>query len=207
MRICTAPMLTDCRISYLTSQSKYDLRDAHCYQRGFTLTELIVVIVIVSLFVLLAMINLTGLLGQSSLKAQAQEFVSTMQAAATAAAESNRRYEVIIDLIEQSYTLREITTPDLLQVLQEEIIAKNDFGDNCRVDYVLFDDLQGTDERHQIARFRAGQAGWQYGGKIVLLDNSDRPYSVVVSRLNRTVILNEGDVEFLMPKAKHEVPF
>ena len=174
---------------------------------GFTLTELVVVILVLSLLVLLTMPNLFGLLRKSTFKVQAQEFVSTMQMAATAAAESDRRYEVIIDLTEQSYTLRQITSPDLSQVLEEEIIAKNDFGNNCQVIYVLFDDLMETDEDHQIAKFRAGHAGWQYGGKIVLLDEQEQPYSVVVSRMNRVVALKRGDVELLMPKAKDEVLF
>ena len=130
-----------------------------------------------------------------------------MQMAASAAAESDRRYEVIIDLIEQRYTLRQITSPDLSQVLDEEIIVRNDLGGNCRIAYVLFDDLKGTDEDHQIAKFRAGHAGWQYGGKIVLLDEQEQPYSVVVRRMNRVVTLKKGHVELLMPKAKNEVPF
>ena len=180
---------------------------AHSRARAFTLTELVVVILVLSLFVLLTMMNLFGLLRKNTFKVQAQQFVSTMQMAASAAAESERRYEVIIDLTEQSYTLRQITSPDLSQVLEEEIIATNDFGANCQVFYVLFDDLMETDEDHQVAKFRAGHAGWQYGGKIVLLDEMEQPYSVVVSRMNRVVTLKRGDVELLMPKAKNEVLF
>ena len=174
---------------------------------GFTLTELIVVVLIVSLFVLLVVTNLFGLLRKNTFRAQVQEFVSTMQMAASAAAESDRRYEVIIDIAEQSYTLRQITTPDLSQVLEEEIIVENDFSDNCSVVYVLFDDLTETDKDYQIAKFRAGHAGWQAGGKIVLLDEDEQPYSVVVNRMNRIVTLKEGDVELLMPKSQDEVPF
>jgi prepilin-type N-terminal cleavage/methylation domain-containing protein len=174
---------------------------------GFTLTELVVVILVLSLFMLLTMTNVFGLLRRSTFKVQARQFVSTMQMAAVAAAESDRRYEVIIDLTEQSYTLRQITSPDLFQVLEEEIIVTNDFGVNCQVIYVLFDDLMETDEDHQIAKFRAGHAGWQYGGKVVLLDEQEQPYSVVVNRMNRVVRLQKGDVELLMPRAKDEVLF
>lgn len=177
------------------------------HRHGFTLTELIVVLVILSLFMLLTVMNLFGLLRKKRFELQAQEFVSTMQMAAAAAAESDRRYEVIIDLTEQTYTLRQITSPDLTQVLEEEIIVTNDFGDNCQVIYVLFDDLMETDEDHQIAKFRAGHAGWQYGGKIVLLDEQEQPYTIVVNRMNRVVVLKKGDVELLMPKARDEVLF
>ncbi|KKN64969.1 hypothetical protein LCGC14_0486660, partial [marine sediment metagenome] len=124
------------------------------------------VVLIVSLFVLLVVTNLFGLLRKNTFRAQVQEFVSTMQMAASAAAESDRRYEVIIDIAEQSYTLRQITTPDLSQVLEEEIIVENDFSDNCRVAYVLFDDfLFGEDSYTSDGRamFRAGHAGWAYG--------------------------------------------
>jgi len=159
----------------------------------------------VSLFVLLAQIHLFGLLGKSTFKAQAQELVSAMQMAVGAAAESDRRYEVIIDLTEQGFLLRQITSPDLSQVLEEEIIVKNDFSDNCRIAYVEFDDGDYTNESR--AKFRAGRSGWQYGGKIVLLDGNEQPYSVVVNRLNRIITLKEGDVELLVPRREDEVPF
>ncbi len=172
---------------------------------GFTLTESIVVVLIISLFVLMAMTNLFGLLGKNTFKAQAQELVSTMQMAASAAAQSDRRYEVIIDLTEQTYMLRQITTPDISEVLDEEIIVENDFSDNCSVVYVLFDDGEYTNEGR--AKFRAGRSGWQYGGKIVLFDKNEQEYSVVVNRLNRIITLKEGDVELLMPRDKNEMLF
>ncbi len=172
---------------------------------AFTLTELIIVMVIISLFILLVPMNLFGLIRKSTFKVQSQEFVSEKQMAANAAAESDRRYEVIIDITEQNYTLREITTADLSQVLEEEIIVKNDFTDNCRLYYVLFDDGDYTDESR--AKFRAGHLGWQYGGKIVLLDSDGNEYSVVVNRLSRIITLERGDVELLEPKRNDELFF
>ena len=200
MPICTALMQTDS-----TVRGQSGLRNA---RNGFTFTELMVVILVVSLFVLLAVTNFSGLLRKSTFRAQANELASTMQMAAAAAAESDKRYEVIIDIAEQQYTLRQITSPQLpSDVLEEEIIVKNDLGDNCRIIYVLFDDLVETDENHQKAFFRAGHAGWQAGGKIVLIDEDEQPYSVVVNRLSRIVTLQEGDVGILMPKRQDEVPF
>lgn len=179
----------------------------HSRIRGFTLTELVVVLVIISLFTFMVVINLFGMLRRNTFKVQANEFVSIMQMAAVAAAESDRRYEVIIDLTEQSYTLRQITNPDLTLVLEEEIIATNNFGYSCQVYYVLFDDLMETDADHQIAKFRAGQAGWQYGGKVVLLDEKEQPYTVVVDRMSRVVKLKRGDVGLLLPRDKDELLF
>lgn len=176
-------------------------------RRAFTLTELIVVVLIIALFVLLAVSSISSLFLKSMFKAQAQQLTSTMQMAVNAAAENNGRYEVIIDLTEQSYTLRMINSPDISETFEEDIIAKNSLNDNCQIAYVVFDDLMETDQQHQIAKFRAGHSGWQYGGKIVLLDKNGRPYSVVVNRLNRIVALQEGDVGILLPKTKDEMVF
>ncbi|MCH7558281.1 MAG: prepilin-type N-terminal cleavage/methylation domain-containing protein [Planctomycetes bacterium] len=172
---------------------------------GFTMIELMVVIVMVSLFAMLVQMHLFGLLRKSTFRAQVQELVSTMQMAASAAAQSDRRYEVIIDIPEQRYMLRQITNPDLSGVLEEEIIVEDVFSDNCRVAYVQFDDGESTSEDR--AKFRAGHSGWAYGGKIVLLDEKGQPYSIVVNRLNRIITLEKGDVELLQPKNKDDVPF
>ena len=181
---------------------------AHARINGFTLTELIVAVALISLFMLLTVTNLFGLLRKNTFKAQIQDFVSTMQMAVAAAAESNRRYEVIIDLVEQNYTLRQITSPHLpSDVLEEEIIVKNDFSENCYITYVIFDDLVETDEDVTQAFFRAGHAGWQNGGKILLLDQDDQEYSVIVNRINRIVKLEKGDVELPLPKRQEEIPF
>ena len=173
--------------------------------RGFTMIELMVVIVVVSMFALLAQMHLFGLLRKSTFRAQVQELISTMQMAASAAAQSDRRYEVIIDIPGQGYMLRQITTADLSQVLEEEVIVEDSFSPNCRVVYVRFDDGDFTSEDR--AKFRAGHSGWAYGGKIVLLDEKEQPYSIVVSRLNRMITLEQGNVELLWPKTKDEVPF
>ncbi len=195
---CTARMHPDCLVR-AAQDAKRNVR------RGLTLAELLVVLVLVALFAALTRVHLFGLLGRGTFKAQMQGFVSTMQMAASAAAESDRRYEVIIDIDEQTYLLREITNPDLSEVLEEEIILEADLGENCRVAYVQFDDAEYTNEGR--AKFRAGRAGWAYGGKIVLFDKDEQPYTVMINRLNRIVGLEEGDVMILEPRAKDELPF
>jgi Tfp pilus assembly protein FimT len=171
------------------------------------MAEVVVVIVIIALTAMFIQLNAFNIFRKNTFKAQAQEFIDALQLAANAAAESDRRYEVIIDITEQKYILREITSTDLTEVLDEEIILEKYLNSSCAFDYVIFDDLVETDAEHQIAKFRAGHAGWQNGGKIVLLDENDNPYSVIVNRLNRIVFLQEGDVEILLPKTKTEVPF
>jgi type II secretory pathway pseudopilin PulG len=172
---------------------------------GFTFAELIVVLVVVSMFVLLVQVHLLGRLRKHTFRGQLQRFVSTMRMAGTAASESERRYEVIVDLEEQGFLLREITSADLSEILEEEIIVEEYFGWNCRVVYVEFDD--GTYTNNGRAKFRAGHAGWQYGGKVVFIDENEQPYSVVVNRLNRMIELRDGDVALLAPRAKNEILF
>jgi len=146
--ICSAPMHTDaytrkCENAKMRRRTVLIYASTHSRIHGFTLTELIVVVLIVSMFVLLAVTNLSGLLTKNTFRAQAQELVSTMQMAASAAAESDRRYEVIINLAEQNYTLRQITSTHLpSDVLEEEIIVENDFNNNCRINASLCSQYQ-----------------------------------------------------------------
>jgi prepilin-type N-terminal cleavage/methylation domain-containing protein len=173
--------------------------------RGFTLVELIVVVSLLALLVLMAQVNLFGALRRSQFKADVQEFVSAMQMAAAAAAETGRRYEVIVDITEQGFLLREISSSNLAEILDEEIIMQGYFGENCQVVYVEFDDGAYTNE--SAAKFRAGHGGWHYGGKIVFLDESEQAHAVVVSRISPMVRLVQGDPALMTPKAKDEVPF
>ena len=173
--------------------------------KGFTLVEVSVTLAVIAVMLVMVQVSVLGLLRRSTFKGQIHEFVSTLQMAIHAAGESGRRYEVIIDPIEQSYLLREITTPNLAEVLQEEIIVEGLFGAHCRVEYVEFDDGEmGVSER---SKFRAGHGGWQYGGRIVFRDQEDHPYTVVVNRLNRVIELHEGEVDIWKPKSEQEIAF
>jgi len=175
-----------------------------CYL-AFTLVESMVVLVVASLIVSAALINLMSLIKTKTFQGQLQQFVSTMQMAAASAAQSDKKYEVIIDFAQQSYLLREITNPDLSVVLEEEIILEQQFGSNCQLSYVIFDDEEYTNESR--AKFRVSRSGWQYGGKIVLVDKFGSPYSVLINRLNTMLVLKQGDVDFLVPRLKSEMSF
>ena len=175
------------------------------FRKGLTFTEILGVVVIIGLFVMMVQINFSTLLNRSRARAQIQQMVSTMQMVANAAGQSNSRYEVIIDLNEQSLLLREITNPDLSVVLDEEIISQEYLSDRCRIAFVEFDDGEYTNQGQ--AKFRAGRTGWAYGGKIVVMDERENLYSIVVNRLSRIIRLEEGDARLLEPKFKEDVIF
>jgi prepilin-type N-terminal cleavage/methylation domain-containing protein len=171
---------------------------------GFTLVELIVVVSILGMLVIMAQLSLFGALQRSTFKSQVQGFVSAMHLAASGAAQTGRRYEMIVDVGEQTYLLREITGTNLAEVYDEEIIVDGRFGDSCRVSYVEFDDGEYTNDGE--AKFRVGHAGWMYAGKVVFLDESEQPHTVAFSRLTPIIQLIDGDPELMRPKSEREVP-
>ena len=175
--------------------------------RAFVLSEVVVVVFIVAMFAMLAMFNLGGMIYNNSFKNQSHEFIKVLKMAVTAAAETGTRYEVILDFTEQTYTLREITSGLVAveDILEEEIILTGEFDDDFQLSYVMFDDGEATNDAP--ALFRAGKAGWQYGGKIVVSDSHGKEYSIVINRLSRMIELRYGDVKILMPRSPDEMVF
>ena len=47
--------------------------------------------------------------------------------------------------------------------------------------------------------------GWAFGGVIKLVDENDHEYSIVVSRVNRIVSLENGFYQMLKPVPKNEL--
>jgi prepilin-type N-terminal cleavage/methylation domain-containing protein len=173
--------------------------------RAFTLAESMVVIVIIALLIAVAASNLKGVITKNSFKAKSQGLIAALEAASTSAGQGDKRYEIIIDIPQQSYLFREISSSDLSEVLEEEIISQEDFGANCTVSYVLFDDGQFTNADR--AKFRASRAGWQFGGIIVLIDSDGQPWSLIINRLSNIVRLEPGEATIVWPRSKDEMPF
>ncbi len=172
-------------------------------KKAFSMAEMLVVIIILSLLLLLAQVNVFAMLRKNTFRSQVELLISTIQSAITAASQSEKRYEFIVDLTEQTFLLREITTPDLSEVLEEEIIISQKLSDKCRIVFVEFDDGDSTFDGK--AKFRAGHAGWAYGGKIVLQDELDQKYSIVLNRMDRLVIFRKGDYPLLKPVPKDDL--
>jgi hypothetical protein len=176
-------------------------------RRAAVLAEVVMVLFIIAMFTMMVMTNLSGALTRDTFKERANELLKLFQMAATSASENGKRYEVIIDFVQGTYMLREITTGLVAveDILDEEIIATGQFSERFQPQYVLFDD--GTWTNQDPALFRVGKFGWQYGGKISLLDDNGNEYTIVINRLNRMVELYEGDYEIVPPRTSEEMGF
>ena len=179
--------------------------------KAMVLIEMLMVVGVISLLTGIAMIAFGAMWGNVRFKGRAEELVSTFQMAYEAALQSDRRYAVVIDQFNNRYVLRQFEALDFSALPDEEaIIATGYFNDDFQFDYVLYDDLEDTRDRGEgltEARFYAGHAGWQYGGKVVVRDREGRPWSIVIHRVGKPVQLVEGDADLLIPQTRDKVPF
>jgi hypothetical protein len=178
--------------------------------RGLVLIEIMIVVALTAFLLSIGIISYDALWGGWRFKHQAQELVDLFQMAREAAAQSDRRYAIVLDFTEQKYVLRQFATLDLETIPDEEaIIHTGYFTDRFQLDYVLYDDLEDTREMEDVteARFYAGRSGWQYGGKVVLRDQDGQPWSIVISRMVSPARLVEGDAEILLPQKSNDMRF
>ncbi len=178
--------------------------------KGFVLVEMLMVIGVVGLMTAVAVIGYSAVWGNLKFKNQARDLVNTFQMAQDAAATSNRRYAVILDFTEQAFILREFKTLDLQTMDDDDaIIQTNYFSEALTLDYVLYDDLEDSRDEEDVTevRFLVGKSGWQYGGKVGLLDADGRPWTIVIHRFARPVELFEGEVDIYLPQHRENVPF
>ncbi len=191
MRTCTAPTWTKRR-------------------RGYVLLEVLIVVGLMAFLLSLGVLGYSGLWGGRQFRHQAQELVNLFQMAREAAAQSDRRYAVVLDFVERKYVLRQFAALDLQTIPEDEaVIHTGYFTDRFQLDYVLYDDLEDTREKENVteARFYAGRSGWQYGGKVVVRDEDGNPWSIVISRMVSPVRLVEGDVPILLPQKSDAMRF
>ncbi|MCF7954535.1 MAG: type II secretion system GspH family protein [Phycisphaerae bacterium] len=216
MPTSTAQMPTKSMAYYNPAASKRRFKSET--KDGFTLIETIIVLGVLSLLTAFAMVNFMGKAGKSSFKREAMEIVNTLKMAQNAAAQNGRRYIVMFDFIEQKYTMKEILTLDEFFLIVEEdegeALSETQLSERCMIEYIVFDNLKDDtrnsgdieDQAQLKTYFVAGRSGWQNGGKIGLTDIEGNEYSIIVNRMSKSIILEEGDVDpyFLEPKKNLE---
>ena len=172
---------------------------------GLVLVEIVMVIVIIGALATLAIMNVSGVFTKSKVDARSQQLINILKMASDSAAQTETRYEIVFYFAEQSWTLREMLIGADPLDEQENIIETGRFDDRFQLSYIQFDDYEATNE--DVAIFRVGKAGFQYGGKIVVLDTDGQPYSIVINRLGSIIEFVPGDAELIAPKDKDEIPF
>ncbi|OQY04282.1 MAG: hypothetical protein B6I25_07180 [Planctomycetales bacterium 4572_13] len=177
---------------------------------GFVLIEMLMVVGLIGLMAAMAALSFGAMWGNLRFKRQAEELVNVFQMAYNAAAQSNRRYAVVLDFEEQKFVLRQFKSLDLETMDPDEaIIQTGYFSEAITIDYVVYDDLEDTRdfENASEARFLAGHSGWQYGGKVILRDEDGMPWTIVIHRFAKPVELFKGEVDIDPPMDAKDVPF
>ena len=172
------------------------------------------VVGLLGLMAAIVTVSFGAMWGNLRFQQQAEELAGVFQTAYNAAAQSDRRYAVILDFTEQAYVLRQFESLDLTAMDPDEaIIQSGRFNSSLTLDYVQYDDLEDTRDYDNAteARFLAGHAGWQFGGKVVLRDADGAPWTLVIHRFAKPVELLEGDWDLdvlgMLPRDKKDVPF
>lgn len=186
---------------------------------GFTLLETLLVVGLIGLMAGTAFFGYSAMWGNFRFKREVQSLVDVLQMAQDAAAQSDRRYEVVLDRELQGYIFREFigftSLEDEMPLEDPEVeaIQKTFFSQAVFLDSIDYDYLTQQEEeeiragRDRFFRFVTGRPGWQAGGKIVLLDEHDRPWTIVVHRFAKPVELVEGDEPLWLPLEEKDVPF
>ena len=181
---------------------------------GFTLVEMLVILVVFTMMIGIASVMLSGNANKVKFRRQARQLIHALKLAQNAAAQGQQRYVVMLDFDENTYQLRPFSNLDIERTLDEEpILADGTFSENFWLDYVLFDD--GTDTRdwdientdYFIVRLMAGRTGWNNSAKIVILDADGNPHSIMTNRMSGKIELIEGDAYLSEPRDKRDVPF
>lgn len=188
----------------------------HC---GFILIEVLLVVSLIGLMAGAAMISYSAMFGSMRFKREVSELVNVLQMAQDAAAQSDRRYEVILDRDLQGYVFREfkgytfldeempLENPDV-EAIQKTFFSKAVYLYDVEYDYYTQEELDALKEQNiEQFRFVTGRSGWQAGGKIVLLDEHDRPWTIVIHRVAKPVGLIEGEELIWLPQEAQNVPF
>lgn len=196
------------------SQQNPDMNSRSDSAAGYVLIEMLVAVGLIALMTGIAMLSFGAMWGNLRFKQQAEELVNMLQMAYNASTQSDRRYAVVLDFIEQGYVLREFQSLDLQTMDPEKAVLQTGyFSKDLTIDYVVYDDQEDTRDSDNVteARFLAGKSGWQFGGLVILRDDDGRPWTIVIYRFARPVELLEGEWDLdslgMLPQDKQDVRF
>ncbi|MHC4551234.1 MAG: pilus assembly FimT family protein [Planctomycetota bacterium] len=187
--------------------------------RGLILVEALMVVALIGLMAGAAIISYSAMWGSMRFKSEVGELVNILQMAQDAAAQSHRRYEVILDRDLQGYVFREFKGYSILddempledpnvEAIQKTFFSRAVYLKDVEYDYYTQDELDAlSDQNVNFFRFVTGRPGWQAGGKIVLLDEHERPWTIMIHRIAKPVELIEGDELIWPPQEAQDVPF
>ncbi len=150
--------------------------------RGFTLLELIVVLVIISLTSALALPQLTGALSGTNLKTAAKKIAASLRYARSRAVSEKIIYVAILD-----------TDKNRLMLMSP---SKADNSDEAKV-YVLPEGLRlksGTEREKDRKEFRIAfyPSGSSTGGKVIVTDERGKKYIIRVDFITGTVQVSDS---------------
>jgi hypothetical protein len=169
------------------------------------MAEMIMALFIVALLSAISLIGFTGFSGGYKFRSKLDSIASLFATSATAASENGRRYGILFDFIDMSYSMYEVKTndpysADFENLLEEDLIERGYFDEDCQLVYIQFDDGEMIDGGEQgRTLFVVGPAGWDFGGKVVLANYDGEIYSIIVSRLTNRPQVVEGDIELAEP--------
>ena len=147
--------------------------------KGFSLLELLVVMVIMSLLFTLVPPLLSGALPSLTLKATTNDVLQDLKFIRNIAVLQGRKTQVIIDAGDRSYLSGE-RNHGKPQILPKDIdIEAKDTG------------LQDADTHNPVIAFFADGSS---SGGVITLKNKDKAYSIIVDWITGGVTINDGEV-------------
>jgi len=137
-----------------------NIRSSICNRDGFTLLELIIVILLISLIIGLSAVFLAGTLSSTSLDAVAREMVTTIRHARNLARSTGKSRSIIINLDSGVYSI--------------EGEAERDIPEGVNI--MVMDNLRGEEVREGTYSIAFNPIGTMGGGRIVLWNDRKRVY-------------------------------
>ncbi len=174
---------------FLSSQSAKEKR----MQKGFSLIELLVVLVLISVFSAFVGVNVAGSLGNTGLKTASKKVAASLRYARSRAVTESISYVALLDLNQNRVTIKpdstssgsEKQTGDVSSKLIESGVKHFDLPEGVKFKNALTYDGVESDSRFFAVVFMPN--GCSSGGTILLENNRERQSVVKIDFVTGTV--------------------